>query len=162
MFGPGWISGAIVDEAETPYTSLDVFGSLRQVGTPDGDVVGFTARDGVNFDPEVGQETLKLTYASATDTYKLTDDQGSIVTFGRVTGSAARQVLPDGDHAAGQQPEHDVHLGAGDRRWCRGGPADASSRASAGRSQLRDAVPWLPRPELHLRDHHDCDHLHPG
>ncbi|QNE17775.1 DNRLRE domain-containing protein [Kribbella qitaiheensis] len=94
MFGPGWISGAIVDEAETPYTSLDVYGSLLQVGTPDGDVVGFTARDGVNFDPEVGQETLRLTYASATDTYKLTDDQGTIVMFGRVTGSAAGKYFP--------------------------------------------------------------------
>ncbi|GAA1550286.1 hypothetical protein GCM10009789_00100 [Kribbella sancticallisti] len=94
MFGPGWISGAIVDEAETPYTSLDVYGSLRQVGTPDGDVVGFTARDGVNFDPEVGQETLKLTYAGTTDTYKLTDDQGSIVVFGRVTGAAAGKYFP--------------------------------------------------------------------
>ncbi|MEU4395567.1 DNRLRE domain-containing protein [Kribbella sp. NPDC023855] len=94
MFGPGWVSSAVVDEAETPYTSLDVYGSLRQVGTPDGDVVGFTARDGVNFDPEVGQETLKLTYASTTDTYKLTDDQGTIVTFGRIAGSAAGKYVP--------------------------------------------------------------------
>lgn len=94
MFGPGWISGAIVDEAQTPYTSLDVYGSLLQVGTPDGDVVGFTARDGVNFDPEVGQETLKLTYASSTDTYRLTDDQGSIVVFGKVAGAAAGKYFP--------------------------------------------------------------------
>ncbi|MFK4082827.1 DNRLRE domain-containing protein [Kribbella sp. NPDC020789] len=94
MFGPGWISGAVVDEAQTPYTSLDVFGTLIQVGTPDGDTVGFTARDGVNFDPEVGQETLKLTYASTTDSYKLTDEQGSVVTFGRVTGTAAGQYFP--------------------------------------------------------------------
>ncbi len=94
MFGPGWISGAVVDEADTPYTSLDVFGTLVQVGTPDGDTVGFTARDGVNFDPEVGQETLKLSYASATDSYKLTDEQGSIVTFGRVTGTSAGHYYP--------------------------------------------------------------------
>ncbi|MFC9691851.1 DNRLRE domain-containing protein [Kribbella sp. NPDC056951] len=94
MFGPGWISGAVVDEAQTPYTSLDVFGTLIQVGTPEGDTVGFTARDGVNFDPEVGQASLKLTYASATDSYKLTDEQGSIVTFGRVTGTAAGQYYP--------------------------------------------------------------------
>ncbi|MEU0092051.1 DNRLRE domain-containing protein [Kribbella sp. NPDC006257] len=94
MFGPGWISGAVVDEADTPYTSLDVFGTLVQVGTPEGDTVGFTARDGVNFDPEVGQETLKLSYANATDSYKLTDDQGSIVTFGRVTGTAAGHYYP--------------------------------------------------------------------
>lgn len=94
MFGPGWISGAVVDEAQTPYTSLDVFGTLIQVGTPDGDTVGFTARDGVNFDPEVGQETLKLTYASTTDSYKLTDEEGSAVTFGRVTGTAAGQYYP--------------------------------------------------------------------
>jgi RHS repeat-associated protein len=94
MFGPGWISGAIVDEAETPYTSLEVFGSLRQVGTPEGDVVGFTARDGVNFDPEVGQETLKLVYTSSSDTYKLTDDKGTAVVFGRVTGSAAGKYFP--------------------------------------------------------------------
>ncbi|GAA1693229.1 hypothetical protein GCM10009745_43420 [Kribbella yunnanensis] len=94
MFGPGWISGAIVDEAETPYTSLEVFGSLRQIGTPDGDTVGFTARDGVNFDPEVGQETLKLVYTSSSDTYKLTDDRGTAVVFGRVTGSAVGKYFP--------------------------------------------------------------------
>ncbi|GAA3564644.1 DNRLRE domain-containing protein [Kribbella ginsengisoli] len=94
MFGPGWISGAVVDEAQTPYTSLDVFGTLIQVGTPEGDTVGFTARDGVNFDPEVGQASLKLTYASATDSYKLTDEQGSMVTFSRVTGTTAGQYYP--------------------------------------------------------------------
>ncbi|TCO44517.1 RHS repeat-associated protein [Kribbella antiqua] len=94
MFGPGWISGALVDEAETPYTSLGVFGSLVQVGLPDGDTVGFTARNGTDFDPEVGQEFLRLTYMSATDSYKLSDQDGTSVTFTRVAGSAAGTYYP--------------------------------------------------------------------
>ncbi|MGW5667690.1 DNRLRE domain-containing protein [Micromonospora sp. NPDC003776] len=94
MFGSGWVSGAVVDEASSPYTSLTVYGSLVQVGTPDGDTIGFTKKTSTDFEPEIGMEGLKLTYASATDSYALTDEDGDATTFTRVTGSAAGKYFP--------------------------------------------------------------------
>ncbi|MFY1616319.1 RHS repeat-associated core domain-containing protein [Micromonospora sp. WMMD736] len=94
MFGPGWVSGAVVEEAESPYTSLTVYGSLVQVGLPEGDTIGFTKRNATVFDPEVGMEFLKLTYNSTGDSYAMTDEDGNSVLFTRVPGSAAGSYFP--------------------------------------------------------------------
>ncbi|MEU3454984.1 DNRLRE domain-containing protein [Micromonospora sp. NPDC006766] len=94
MFGPGWVSGLAVEEADAPYTSLTVFGSLAQVGTPDGDTIGFTKRTATVFDPEIGAEELGLAYSSATDTYTLSDQNGTTVNFTRITGAAAGRYAP--------------------------------------------------------------------
>lgn len=94
MFGPGWVSGTVVEEAESPYTSLTVYGSLVQVGLPDGDTIGFTKRTSTAFDPEIGMEFLKLTYASSGDSYTLTDEDGNTTVFTRVTGTATGKYFP--------------------------------------------------------------------
>ncbi|MFE9207524.1 DNRLRE domain-containing protein [Micromonospora sp. NPDC007230] len=94
MFGPGWVSGATVDGAEANYTSLTVFGSLVQVGLPDGDTIGFTKRTSTAFDPEIGLESMTLTYDSATDSYALTDEDGDTVRFTRVVGTATGKYFP--------------------------------------------------------------------
>ncbi|GAA4442333.1 hypothetical protein GCM10023170_017260 [Phytohabitans houttuyneae] len=94
MFGPGWVSGALVEEAESPYTSLTVFGSLVQVGLPDGETIGFTKRTTTVFDPEVGMEFLNLTYTSGSDSYTLTDEDGNTVLFTRITGTTAGKYFP--------------------------------------------------------------------
>ncbi|MEU0551373.1 RHS repeat-associated core domain-containing protein [Micromonospora sp. NPDC005979] len=94
MFGPGWVSGAVVEEAASPYTSLTVYGSLVQVGLPEGDTIGFTKRNATVFDPEVGMEFLKLTYNSTGDSYAMTDEDGNSVLFTRVPGSAAGKYFP--------------------------------------------------------------------
>ncbi|SCG75461.1 RHS repeat-associated core domain-containing protein [Micromonospora rifamycinica] len=94
MFGPGWVSGAVVDEAESPYTSLTVYGSLVQVGLPEGDTIGFTKRTATAYDPEIGMEFLKLTYSSGSDSYSLTDEDGNTVLFTRVTGTATGKYFP--------------------------------------------------------------------
>jgi RHS repeat-associated protein len=94
MFGPGWVSGAAVEEADAAWTGLTVYGSLVQVGTTDGDTVGFSRRTATVFDPEVGMEPLKLTHTAATDTYTLTDTDDTAVTFTRVAGSAAGRYVP--------------------------------------------------------------------
>ena len=101
MFGPGWVSGTVVDDISTPYTSLNVFGSLVQVGTPDGDTVGFTRRTSTDFDPEVGTESLKLTYNSTTDAYTLKSGNGNTVTFTRIAGSAPGSYFPTAATVAG-------------------------------------------------------------
>ncbi|MEV6816091.1 DNRLRE domain-containing protein, partial [Micromonospora sp. NPDC051296] len=94
MFGPGWVSGAVVEEAEAPYTSLTVYGSLVQVGLPEGDTIGFTKRTATAFDPEIGMEFLRLSYASGSDSYSLIDEDGNNVTFTRVAGTAAGKYFP--------------------------------------------------------------------
>ncbi|MEJ3748418.1 DNRLRE domain-containing protein [Actinomycetes bacterium KLBMP 9797] len=94
MFGPGWTSGTLVEDAEADYTSLTVFGSLVQIGLPDGDTLGFSKRNATAFDPEIGLEALRLTYASATDSYTLADIDGNSTVFTRVTGSAAGKYAP--------------------------------------------------------------------
>ncbi|XTZ19091.1 RHS repeat-associated core domain-containing protein [Micromonospora echinospora] len=94
MFGPGWVSATIVEEAESPYTSLTVYGSLVQVGLGEGDTIGFTRRTATTFDPEIGREYLALTYDSIQDSYTVSDDNGSTVVFTRVTGSAAGRYFP--------------------------------------------------------------------
>ncbi|MFD2768242.1 DNRLRE domain-containing protein [Micromonospora eburnea] len=94
MFGPGWVSGAVVEEAESPYTSLTVYGSLVQVGMPEGDTIGFTKRTATAFDPEIGMEFLKLTYTSGSDSYTLTDEDGNTVVFKHLAGTAAGKYFP--------------------------------------------------------------------
>ncbi|MDM4722543.1 DNRLRE domain-containing protein [Micromonospora sp. WMMA1363] len=93
MFGPGWVSGVAVEEADAPYTSLTRTGSLAQVGLPEGDTIGFAKKanvtGGESFHPEIGMEDLKLTYTTSSDSYTLTDLDGNTVTFTRVSGSPA-------------------------------------------------------------------------
>lgn len=94
MFGPGWVSGVVVEEAESAYTQLDVYGSLAQVSLPDGDTVGFAKRTATAFDPEIGMEDLTLTYAAAGDSYTLRDIDGNTTTFTRVNGAPAGRYHP--------------------------------------------------------------------
>jgi len=72
---------------------LSVVGSLVQIGTPDGDTLDFTkdatTGTGATFAPEAGDETLRLEYVSSGDKYLLTDGDGNVTTFTRVTGAAA-------------------------------------------------------------------------
>ncbi|MDI6105972.1 RHS repeat-associated core domain-containing protein [Actinoplanes sp. NEAU-A12] len=100
MFGPGWTSAVVVDEAESPYTALTVTGSLVQVGLPEGDSVGFardrTTATGATFESELGAEDLTLTYTSAGDRYTLKNVDGTVVTFTRSGDTPAGQYLPTG------------------------------------------------------------------
>ncbi len=92
MFGPGWVSGVVVSDANAPYTQLTVTGSLVQIGTADGDPLGFTEKtvsgSGKTYDSETGFEQIALTYTTAGDFFTLKDLDGNTVTFTRVTGSA--------------------------------------------------------------------------
>ncbi|MEU7871931.1 RHS repeat-associated core domain-containing protein [Dactylosporangium sp. NPDC049140] len=98
MYGPGWVSGVVVADAEAPYTNLTVTGSLVQVGLPGGDTLGFTERttsaSAKAYDSETGFEQLALSYASAGDAYTLSDYDGNVVVFTRVAGSAAGTYNP--------------------------------------------------------------------
>jgi RHS repeat-associated protein len=85
MFGPGWTSSAVVQSAESPFTSLSVAGSLVSVGLPDGSTVGFTQKTSSTFRPQVGYEALTLTHASGQ--YTLTDQEGNQVVFSQASGA---------------------------------------------------------------------------
>ncbi|MET7708579.1 RHS repeat-associated core domain-containing protein [Micromonospora sp. NPDC005413] len=85
LFGPGWISGLVVSDAGAPYTKLTTYGSLVQVKLPDDSTIGFTKVDtaGVNYEPQVGAESYKLTFNSATSRFTLSDGKGNVVIFTR-------------------------------------------------------------------------------
>jgi hypothetical protein len=104
LFGPGWVSSAQVTTADT-YRTLTVTGSLVQIGTPDGDTLGFT-RDattgtGATFAPQIGDETLKLEYVTSGDKYLLTDGDGNRTTVTRITGAASGLYNPTSAVAVG-------------------------------------------------------------
>lgn len=104
LFGPGWTSGLDVRDAGT-YTELAVTGGLVQVGLADGSTLGFgksaTTGTGATFAAEVGTTDATLAYASANDTYTLTERGGDAVTFGRRTGDPAGLYTPTAMQAAG-------------------------------------------------------------
>ncbi|GIF23507.1 RHS repeat-associated protein [Actinoplanes tereljensis] len=88
MFGAGWISTAAVRAAQSDYTGLAVTGSVVQVGLADGNSIGFTARSGGGYHPQLGYETMTLTHPDA-NTYRLADLDGNVTRFTLPTGSAA-------------------------------------------------------------------------
>ena len=94
MFGPGWVSGTVVDDANAEYTELDVTGSLVQVLTPDGDTIGFAKRTSTAFTSEIGFEEITLTYDSTVGAYSLADADGNVTTFTTVSGAAAGRYFP--------------------------------------------------------------------
>jgi RHS repeat-associated protein len=89
MFGPGWVSSAIVDDADANYTGLTRTGNLIQIAMDDGDTTSFTAKTTTSFTPEVGDEDLQLAYAATPDTYTLTDGAGTTVDFTKLASAAA-------------------------------------------------------------------------
>nr|BFE56295.1 hypothetical protein GCM10020063_008210 [Dactylosporangium thailandense] len=93
MFGPGWVSTASVESADSKYTDLTVTGSLVQVGLADGDPLGFVLKSvsGADrtYEAENGFRQLQLTYAGATDSYTLRDIEGDATVFTRISGAAA-------------------------------------------------------------------------
>lgn len=97
LFGPGWVSLVETGTAGA-YNNLTVTGSLAQLGTEDGETIGFTKSGstsaGATFAPEVGEEALTLDYTSASDSFKLTDSRGNTVTFERASGDPAGVYTP--------------------------------------------------------------------
>jgi len=98
MFGPGWSSSVTADAASAPYTGLTVTGSLVQVQLPDGSSLGFTRHSstsaGATYDPEVGAESLTLSYVTAGDTYTLKDADGHVVVFTRPASTPVGEYVP--------------------------------------------------------------------
>ncbi|MFI0796090.1 RHS repeat-associated core domain-containing protein [Micromonospora rubida] len=103
LFGPGWVSGLVVQEANAPYTRLTTYGSLVQVKLPNDSTIGFTKVDsaGVNYEPQSGAESYKLTFNSATSTFTLADGAGNVVTFTRASTDPANVYTPTAAIAPG-------------------------------------------------------------
>ncbi|GGM41662.1 hypothetical protein GCM10011608_27930 [Micromonospora sonchi] len=103
LFGPGWISGTVVSDAQAPYTRLTTFGSLVQVKLPDDSTIGFTRIDagGTRYEPEVGSENHVLTFNSGTSTFTLADRDGNVVTFTRAVNDPPNVYTPTAATAPG-------------------------------------------------------------
>ncbi|GAB3060473.1 hypothetical protein GCM10027186_10090 [Micromonospora schwarzwaldensis] len=121
LFGPGWVSGLVVSDAEAPYTRLTTYGSLVQVKLPDDSSIGFTKVDsaGVNYEPQVGAESYQLTFSSAANTFTLADEKGNVVTFTRTSTDPANvwtptSVTPPGSGSATTYSWEKVTLGTND------------------------------------------------
>ncbi|WP_433349470.1 RHS repeat-associated core domain-containing protein [Micromonospora sp. CA-111912] len=96
LFGPGWVSGLVAEDAESPYTRLTAYGSLVQIKLPDDSTIGFTKVDsaGVNYEPQPGAESFKLTFAATTSTFTLVDGEGNVVTFTRTSTDPVNVYTP--------------------------------------------------------------------
>lgn len=103
MFGPGWVSSTAVSTSEAPYTRLTVYGSIVQVGMPDGSTIGFAKATsaGTTFEPQIGAESYKLTYSTTGNVYTLTDGNGNVVTFGRSSTDPAGVFTPTASRSPG-------------------------------------------------------------
>ncbi|WP_238449628.1 RHS repeat-associated core domain-containing protein [Micromonospora sp. 4G55] len=103
LFGPGWVSGLVASDADAPYTRLTTYGSLVQVKLPDDSTIGFTKADtaGVNYEPQVGAESYKLTFNAATSTFTLADGAGNVVTFTRTSTDPVNVYTPTAATAPG-------------------------------------------------------------
>ena len=103
LFGPGWVSSTVVSEADAGYTKLTVYGSLAQVGLPDGSSLGFTKNSatGSDFEPQIGAEDYTLTFSSAANAYSLTSGGGNQTTFTRTTGDPTGMYVPTAFTPAG-------------------------------------------------------------
>lgn len=87
--GRGWALETPVLAADASYTQLTESGSLATITLAGGDTVRFTRTSpgAATFTPEYGFEDLTLSYASATDTYSLTDLDGTVTGFKKWTTS---------------------------------------------------------------------------
>lgn len=98
MFGPGWVSSVVVPEAAAMYKQLNVYTNIVQVTLPNDTTLGFTKKattgTGATYDPPLSALDLTLNYATATDSYRLTDTDGNATTFGRQSTDPAGQYVP--------------------------------------------------------------------
>ena len=103
LFGPGWTSGIVVSDAQAPYSRLNTYGSLVQVRLPDDTTIGFTKVNtaGINYEPQVGSETYKLTFNSSTNSFNLSDGEGNVVTFTRAASDPPNTYTPTAATAPG-------------------------------------------------------------
>ncbi|WP_405095463.1 RHS repeat-associated core domain-containing protein [Micromonospora sp. NBC_01412] len=103
LFGPGWVSGLVVTDADAPFTRLTTYGSLVQVKLPNDSTIGFTKVDsaGVNYESQSGAESYNLTFNSATSTFTLADGAGNVVTFTRTSTDPANVYTPTAAIAPG-------------------------------------------------------------
>lgn len=103
LFGPGWVSGLAMEDAEAAYSRLTTYGSLVQVKLPDDSTIGFTKVDsaGLNYEPQVGAESYKLTFNAATSTFTLADGDGNVVTFTRSSTDPVNVYTPTSATAPG-------------------------------------------------------------
>ncbi|MBB5866640.1 RHS repeat-associated protein [Allocatelliglobosispora scoriae] len=93
MFGPGWTSG--FGAMSAPYTDLIRNGSLVTLTLPDATTFAFTEQaDGTGFTPQLGYESVALSYNSAANSYTLTDKSTAVTVFQRQSTDPADTWYP--------------------------------------------------------------------
>ncbi|WP_275404941.1 DNRLRE domain-containing protein [Streptomyces sp. SID10815] len=82
IFGPGWTSAVSAESSD--YTQLrETSGSSVEVLAGDGSAIAFTKTSSGGWQPEIGAESLKLTYSATTNMFTLTDTDAGTVVFAK-------------------------------------------------------------------------------
>ncbi|MFD0078566.1 DNRLRE domain-containing protein [Streptomyces sp. NPDC127166] len=82
IFGPGWTPAVSAESSD--YTQIrETSGSSVEVLAGDGSAIAFTKTSSGGWQPEIGAESLTLTYSTTTNTFTLTDTDASTVVFAK-------------------------------------------------------------------------------
>ncbi|UIX34578.1 DNRLRE domain-containing protein [Streptomyces sp. GQFP] len=82
IFGPGWTSSVTAESSE--YTQVrETSDSSVEVLAGDGSTIAFTETSSGGWQPEIGAESLTLTYSTTTKTFTLTDTDANTVVFAK-------------------------------------------------------------------------------
>ncbi|MEU1472402.1 DNRLRE domain-containing protein [Streptomyces sp. NPDC005761] len=82
IFGPGWTSAVSAESSD--YTQIrETSGSSVEVLTGDGSTTAFTKKSSGGWQPEIGAESLTLTYSTTTNKFTLTDTDANTVVFAK-------------------------------------------------------------------------------
>ncbi|MFF9839227.1 DNRLRE domain-containing protein [Streptomyces sp. NPDC013740] len=82
IFGPGWTSAVSAESSD--YTQIrETSGSSVEVLAGDGSTIAFTKKSSGGWQPEIGAESLTLTYSATTSKFTLTDTDANTVVFAK-------------------------------------------------------------------------------
>jgi RHS repeat-associated protein len=92
IFGPAWASSVVGQTSD--YTQLrETSDASVEVLSADGSAIAFTQTAGGGWEPEIGAETLTLTYSTSTEKFTLTDTEANTTVFAKADDSSATWTL---------------------------------------------------------------------
>ncbi|MFB7493135.1 DNRLRE domain-containing protein [Streptomyces sp. NPDC056161] len=82
IFGPGWTSAVSAESSD--YTQIrETSGTSVEVLAGDGSAIAYTETSSGGWQPEIGAESLTLTYSTTTNMFTLTDTDANTVVFAK-------------------------------------------------------------------------------
>ncbi|WP_329266873.1 DNRLRE domain-containing protein [Streptomyces sp. NBC_01451] len=92
IFGPGWTSSVTAESSD--YTQIrETSDSSVELLAGDGSAIAFTETSSGGWEPEIGAESLTLTYSTSTKTYTLTDTGSNTTVFAKADDASPTWTL---------------------------------------------------------------------